>query len=77
MHSKVNSVHGDYYCELFGKQGFFVEAYPIEKNLGWHEALDKFVNYYGMPESMIYDGAQEQDGQGTKFQAKLRKKRHP
>ena len=34
-----------------------------------HEALDKFVKYYGAPNSMIYDGAQEQVVLGTKFQA--------
>ena len=34
-----------------------------------HEALEEFVKDYGAPESMIYDGSQEQVGPGTKFQA--------
>ena len=45
----------------------------MENKSDCHEALDKFVKDYGAPESMIYDGAQEQIGPGTKFQANLRK----
>ena len=45
----------------------------MEKKLNCHEALDKFLKDYGAPDSMIYDGAQEQVGPGTKFQANLRK----
>ena len=42
-------------------------------NSDGHEALGNFVKDYGALDSMIYDGAQEQVGPGTKFQAKLRK----
>ena len=44
----------------------------MENKSDFHEALDKFVKYYGAPYSMIYDGAQEHVGPGTKFQANLR-----
>ena len=73
MHVKVNSVHGDYYCQVFGNKEFFVEAYPMGKNSDWHEALDKFVRDYSAPDSMIYNGAQEQVRPGTKSQANFRK----
>ena len=59
MHAKVNPIHGDYYCQLFGNKYFFVEAYPMEKKSDCHETLDKFVKDYGAPDSMIYDDAQE------------------
>ena len=59
MHSKVNSVYGDYYCQLFGNKKSFVKAYPMENKLYFHEALDKFVKDYGVTNSMIYDVAQE------------------
>ena len=59
MHAKVNSIHGDYYCHVFGNKEFFVESYPMEKKSNCHEAQEKFVNDYDAPESMIYDGAQE------------------
>ena len=38
-----------------------------------HESLEKFVKDYGAPDSMIYNGAQEQVKPGTKFQSNLRK----
>ena len=38
-----------------------------------HKALDKFVKDYGVPDSMIYNVAQEQVRPGTKFQSNLRK----
>ena len=71
MHAKVNSIHCDYYCQVFGNKEFFVEEYPIEKKSDCHEALDKFVKDYGAPYSMIWDGAQEQFKPGTKLQSNL------
>ena len=68
MHDKVNSIHGDYYCQVFGKKSFFVEAYPTENKSDCHEELEKVVKDYGAPDSIIYDGAQEQVGPGKKFQ---------
>ena len=67
IHSKVNSIHGEYNCQVFGNKELFVEAYPMEKRLDCLEALDKFVKDYGALDSMIYNGAQEQVGPGTKF----------
>ena len=45
----------------------------MDKNSDCHEALDKFVKDYCVPDSMIYFGKQEHVGQGTKFQYNLRK----
>ena len=45
----------------------------MEDKSDWHEALGKIVEVYGAPNSMIYDGAQEQVGPGTKFKSNLRK----
>ena len=45
----------------------------MEKKLDCHEALDKFVKDYVAPDSMIYNGTQEQVGPGTTFQFNLRK----
>ena len=53
MHDKVNSIHGDYYCQVFGNKELFIKAYPMEKKSDCHEALDKFVKDYGAPDSMI------------------------
>ena len=57
--AKANFIHGDYYCQVLGNKEFFVEAYPMEKKSDYHYPLDKFVKYYGVPDSMIYNDAQE------------------
>ena len=59
MNSKINSIHGNYYCQVFGNKGLYVEAYPMEKKSDCHKSLDKFVKDYDAPDSRIYDGAQE------------------
>ena len=47
LDSRVKSIHGQQYCQVFGNKDFFVEAYPIEKRLDCQEALDRFVRDYG------------------------------
>ena len=66
MHANVNSIHENYYCQVFGKK-IFVKAYSMEKKSDCHVAPDIFVKDYGAPYSMIYDDAQEQVGTGTEF----------
>ena len=73
MHAKFNSIHGDYYCQVFGNKDFLFKSYPMEKKSDCHEAIEIFVKDYGTPDSMINYGAQEQVGPGTKLQANLRK----
>ena len=70
---RVKSIHGHQYCQVFGNKDLFVEAYPIEKRSDCHEALDRFVRDYGASDVMQYDGAPEQVGPHTKFQANMRK----
>ena len=72
LDAQVKSIQGQQYCQVFGNKDFFVEAYPIEKRLDCHEALDRFVRDYGALDVMQYDGAPEQVGPHTKFQANMR-----
>ena len=48
-------------------------ARNTEKRSDCHEALDRFVRNYGASDVMQYDGALEQVGPHTKFQANMRK----
>ena len=50
MHAKFNSIHGDYYCQVFGNKEFFIEAYPMENESHYHEALENFVKDYRAPD---------------------------
>ena len=58
MHAKVNSIHGDYYCQVFGNEKFFVKAYPMENKSKYHEAMVIVLKDYGVPDSMLYNDAQ-------------------
>ena len=73
MHAKNKSIHGELYCQVFGTKEFFVEAYPIDAKSDCHEALDRFIKDYGAPDTLVYDGAKEQVGPKTEFQATVRK----
>ena len=57
LDARVKYIHGQKYCQVFGNNDFFVEAYPIEKRSDCHEALDRFVRYYWASDVMQYDGA--------------------
>ena len=73
LDARVKSIHGQKYCQVFGNKDFFVEAYPIEKRLDCHKALDRFVRDYGALYVMQYDCTPEQVGQHTKLQSNMRK----
>ena len=73
MHMKCASIHGEQYCQIFANKNFFAAAYPITSKSQAHEPLDTFVRDYGAMDLLISDGAAEQVGKHTKFQAILRK----
>ena len=49
-----------------------MKAYPIEKRSDCHEVIDRSVRDYGASDVMQYEGALEQVGPHTKFQANMR-----
>ena len=73
MDMRCNSIHGERYCQVFANKEFFEAAYQIEKQGDAYEPIEWFVQDYGAPEILISDGAKEQVGRNSKFQAKLRK----
>jgi hypothetical protein len=73
MDMRCKSIHGEKFCQVFANKEFFAAAYPIERKADAHEPLDLFVNEYGAMELLISDGAKEQVGKHTEFQAKLKK----
>jgi hypothetical protein len=73
MDMRCNSMHGERCCQVFANKEFFAAAYPIERKGDACEPVDWFVQDCGAPETLISDGANEQVGRNSKFQAKLRK----
>ena len=65
MHAKVNSVRGNYYCQVFGNKEFFIEEYSIEKKLDCHEAIWK--NCEGLCQDYTIESQPCSDTAGTNF----------
>ena len=73
MDMRCKSIHSERYCQVFANKEFFAAAYPIEKKSDAADPVDLFVKDYGAMDLLIMDGAPEQIGRNTEFQAKLRK----
>ena len=65
MDGRCQLIHNEQYCQVFGNNQFFVEAYKTKKKPDCHLLLDKFVKEYGSPDKMTYDGAQEKSEETT------------
>jgi hypothetical protein len=73
MDMRCKSTHCEKFCQAFANKDFFAAACPIERKAEAQEPLDLFVNKHGAMEALISDGAKEQVGEHTEFQAKLKK----
>ncbi len=59
FHSKVTSLRGNNYCQLFCNRGNYVEVYPMKSKSHAHHTLDRFLHEVGIPIEILTDGAQE------------------
>ena len=73
--SKVKSLRGNVAAQIYGHKCGFNKVYPIPKanneNVGY--SLLSFINEFGVPEKLTYDGAAVQVGRHTTFQDAIRK----
>jgi hypothetical protein len=73
MDMRCTSVHNEKNCQVFSNNDFFAAACPIEKKGDCHQALDDFVQDFGVMDPLISDGAAEQCGTHAELQRKIRK----
>ena len=61
---KLRSIRSNIGCQLYSHKSGFKTAYPIEEIDGNHvgNALTQFINNYGAPEQLTFDGAAVQTG---------------
>ena len=52
---------------------FFAVAYPMSNKSGAGNAQCQFINEYGWPEKLTFDGLQEQCGEKIDFMSNVRK----
>ena len=59
FHSKIPSLRGNQYVQLFCNRGNFVFSCPMKLKSHAHNALDRFLHEVGIPVEMLTDGALE------------------
>jgi hypothetical protein len=62
MHSKVVSSRGNKCCKIYVTNFGWSRSFPMQKESEAHETLDLFLGRYGIPESLICDGANSYTG---------------
>jgi hypothetical protein len=73
MDGRCKSVSGNRYAQIMANKDFFAVAYPMATKFGAGDSLRQFINEYGRPEKLTFDGSQEQCGKKTEFMHNVRK----
>jgi hypothetical protein len=73
MDGRCKSINGNRYAQVFANKDFFATAFPLHSKSEAGDALRQFINEYGRPEKLTFDGSQEQCGRKTEFMANVRK----
>ncbi len=73
MDGQSKSIKGNRYAQVFANKDFFAIAFPLATKAGAGDALRQFINEFGRPERLTFDGSQEQCGRKTEFMANVRK----
>ena len=73
MDGRCKSINGNKYAQVFANKDFFAYSYPLTSKSEAGDALRQFIQEFGRPEKMTYDGSQEQCGRKTEFTKNVRK----
>lgn len=75
MDPHCEGLHGDRQCQVFGNKEMFTAAYPTSsgKASDIDEALKRFLQDYGAPETLTMDGSKAQTSRGSAFASRVRK----
>jgi hypothetical protein len=65
LFGKYKSVTNNTCAQLFANESFFAKAYPMEKKSLAGLALRQFIQDFGMPEKLTFDGSGKQTGPKT------------
>ena len=72
MDGRSKFTNGNRYAQVFANKDFAV-AFPLATKAGAGDPLRQFINEFGRPERLCFDGSQEQCGRKTEFMANVRK----
>ena len=69
MNGHYKSLDGNKHAQIFANESFFATAYPMEHKSSAGQPLKQFISDFGIPDKLVCDGAAEQVGKRTEFQA--------
>ncbi len=73
LDGRCKSINGNRYAQVFANRDFFAIAFPLNSKSGAGDALRQFINDFGRPKKLTFDGSKEQCGPKTEFMANVRK----
>ena len=73
MNGHYKSLDGNKHAPIFANESFFATACPMEHKSSAGQVLKKFISDFGIPNKLVCDGAAEQVGKQTEFQATVQK----
>jgi hypothetical protein len=73
MDGRCKSLDGNKFAQVFASKDLFAVAYPMESKSHAGEGLRQFVQDFGRPEKLTFDGSREQCGKKTEFMKNVRK----
>ena len=69
MNGRYKSLDGNKHAKIFANELFFATTYPMEHKSSTGQVLKQFISDSGIPDKLVCDGAVEQVGKRTEFQA--------
>ena len=73
MDGRCKSLDGNKFAQVFASKDLFAVSYPMESKSHAGEGLRQFVQDFGRPEKLTFDGSREQCGKKTEFMKNVRK----
>jgi hypothetical protein len=73
VYGRHKSLNGNTCAQIFVNKSLFVVAYHMDSKAKAGEALKQFIQEYGVPEELTFDGGKEQTGKNTEFMRTIRK----
>jgi hypothetical protein len=73
MFGQHKSLNGNPCAQVFANKSLFIVAYPMDSKAKAGHALREFINEYGVPEELTFDGSKEQTSKNSEFMKNIRK----
>ena len=73
MEGRYMFLDGNRYAQVFAKESFFDDTYPMEKKSLTGQGMTKFIGDFGGMDRLVCDRSKEQTSKGMDFMKEVRK----